>query len=389
VLRWNSASDIVLFEVDTAGGKAATRVYPPDGTKANINAALNGLAYKPTSGYSGIASLTISIGDPGDNESASQSVTLTVNAPTITAPSSAAVGTSGKLVFSAANGNAITVADSGPGASSDSVTLSASSGTLTLSTTAGLTVTAGSNGSGSITVSGSVANLNAALSGLTYQPTSAYKGSDALVISLNDSVDGLSASASVALSSPPAIAAPTSAVIPVTNPLVFAAGNKYAISIADVNAGSAVEPLTLTSTDGKVTLGSTSGITFTSGANNSASMTINGTLAALNAALNGLTFSPAQIGNATVVLSYADIGDGLLASATINITVTKGVTKLGTGSPVNPPAPPAAVAANSANAPTGGGTISAANPTVGSQTTANNSMPPDVETNPDIENTFV
>jgi hypothetical protein len=353
----------------------------------NLNAALNGLTYKPTSGYSGLASLTISIADSGDNESGSKTVSLTVNAPTITAPSSAAVGTSGTLVFSAANGNAITVADSGPGASSDSLTLSASSGTLTLSTTAGLTMTAGANGSASITVTGSLASLNAALSGLTYQPTSAYKGSDSLVIALNDSVDGLSASASVTLGSPPAITAPTTAATAITNPLVFATGNRFGftISIADISAGSAVEPLTLTSTDGKLTLESTSGITFTSGANNSASMTINGTLAALNASLNGLIFSPALIGNATVVLSYADVGDGQLASATINITVTKGVTKLGTGSLVNPPVPLPAVSASSVKAPTGGGALPVANPTVASNTTDNSTMPPDVETSPDIE----
>jgi hypothetical protein len=114
-------------------------------------------------------------------------------------------------------------------------------------------------------------------------------------------------------------------------------------------------------------------------------MTINGTLAALNAALNGLIFSPALIGNATIVLSYADVGDGQMASATIDITVTKGVTKLGTGSPVSPPAPLLAAPASSVTAPTGAGTISTANPTVASQTTDNSTPPPDVETSPDIE----
>ncbi len=39
VLRWNSASDLVLLEVETAGGKPAARLYPKEGTKASINAA--------------------------------------------------------------------------------------------------------------------------------------------------------------------------------------------------------------------------------------------------------------------------------------------------------------------------------------------------------------
>ncbi|HEY8038415.1 MAG TPA: hypothetical protein VIF15_01425, partial [Polyangiaceae bacterium] len=40
IVRWNSASDLVLFEVDVAGGKGATRLYPPEGTKATINNAV-------------------------------------------------------------------------------------------------------------------------------------------------------------------------------------------------------------------------------------------------------------------------------------------------------------------------------------------------------------
>jgi WD40-like Beta Propeller Repeat len=39
LLRWKSASDLVALEVETAGGKAAVRLYPPEGTKANVSAA--------------------------------------------------------------------------------------------------------------------------------------------------------------------------------------------------------------------------------------------------------------------------------------------------------------------------------------------------------------
>jgi hypothetical protein len=379
-----SVSNGTLTLSSTAGltftaGTNGSAAFTVSGTVANLNAALNGLSYQPTSGYSGSGSLVISIADPGDIESASKSVALIVNAPTITAPSSAAVATNGTLAFSSANGNAITVADSGPGASADSLTLLVSYGTLTLSTTAGLTFTAGSNGSASFTVTGSVAGLNAALSGLMYKPTSSYAGSDSLAISLKDSVDSLSASASVALGSPPAITAPASAGVTLSGSLVFSSANKNAISISDANAGTAVEPLTLTATDGTLTLGSTSGITITSGANKSASMTIDGTLAALNAALSGLTFNPLNVGAATVVLSYTDVGDGLLASATINITVIKNPTKLGMGSPVNPPSPSAAAQPSSASAPTGGGTISTENPTLADGTTDNSTLPPDSE----------
>jgi len=228
-----------------------------------------------------------------------------------------------------------------------------------------------------------VANLNAALSGLTYKPITGYSGSDSLAISLKDSVDSLSASANVALtmSNPPAITAPATATVVVTSPLTFSTANKNAISIADVNAGSAVELLTLTATDGTLSLGSTSGITFASGANNSASMTVNGTLANLNAAISGLTFVPAKVGIGTIVLSYTDVGDGLMASATINITVKNGINKLGSGTPVNPPTSPAAARGASVSGPTSGGTVApAATLTTANGATDNSPAPPDALT---------
>jgi hypothetical protein len=52
-------------------------------------------------------------------------------------------------------------------------------------------------------------------------------------------------------------------------------------------------------------------------------MTIQGTLANLNAALNGLTFRPIAVGSASVTLSYTDVATGQLASATIKITVQR------------------------------------------------------------------
>jgi hypothetical protein len=369
----------------TAGANG-TASFTVTGSVANLNAALNSLTYRPTANYAGSDSLAISISDPGDNQSASTSVALTVIAlpqPSISAPTNASLNPNGSLVFSSANGNAITVADSGPGSNTDSLTLTVTHGTVTLSTTSGLTVTAGLNGSSSITVVGPVANLNAALSALTYKPITGYSGSDSLAIALKDSVDSLSASANVALtvSNPPAITAPATAAVMVTSTLTFSTANKNAVSIADVSAGSAVEPLTLTATDGTLSLGSTSGIAFSSGTNNSASMTINGTLANLNAALSGLTFKPATVGTATVVLSYTDIGDGLLASATITITVSKGATKLVVGAPVSPPSSPAVARGASVNSPAAGGTVTpAATLTTSNGTTDDSAMPPDALT---------
>jgi beta-glucanase (GH16 family) len=90
------------------------------------------------------------------------------------------------LVFSAANNNLITVADVDANGGIESVTLSVQHGTLKLAAGSGVAVTAGANGSGSVTFSGTIAQLNAALDGLSYQGLLDYNGADALKLTIDD-----------------------------------------------------------------------------------------------------------------------------------------------------------------------------------------------------------
>ncbi len=315
----------LTFAPGTSNGSASFTVT---GTVTNLNAVLNGLTYQPTAGYVGSDSLAISLADSGDSLSASDSVGLSITAaspPTITAPAAGSLNENGSLAFSTANGNAISVADSSAGSSSDSLTLSVTHGTLTLASTSGLTITAGANGSASVTVSGTVTNLDAALNGLTYKPTAGYSGSDSLSVSVTDPGDGLSASDSVALTVnatlAPTITAPATASVAENGSLVFS----KSITVTDASAGTATQQLTLTATHGTLKLGTTSGIKIVSGSNRSASMTISGTLTNLNAALNGLTFTPTSryTGSASISLKYTDEGDGLTGSASISVTVSR------------------------------------------------------------------
>jgi hypothetical protein len=75
------------------------------------------------------------------------------------------------------------------------VTLAVGHGTLTLGTASGLAVAG--NGSGSVALSGSLANLNAALATLVYRGTLNYSGSDTLRLTASDG--SLSTQARVAL----------------------------------------------------------------------------------------------------------------------------------------------------------------------------------------------
>jgi hypothetical protein len=93
-----------------------------------------------------------------------------------TAPASASVNENASLVFSSANANAISVTDTAAGTHIEQLTLVATHGALTLGSTTGLTFVSGSNGSSSIAATGTLANLNAALSGLKFTPTTGYSG---------------------------------------------------------------------------------------------------------------------------------------------------------------------------------------------------------------------
>jgi hypothetical protein len=106
--------------------------------------------------------------------------------PVVTAADTTVSGTEDvNLVFNAANGNAITVADADT--STLTVTLTVLSGRLTLSQTTGLSVTG--DGTATVELTGSAANINAALEGLIYRGNLNYEGSDTLGIVVNDGTD--------------------------------------------------------------------------------------------------------------------------------------------------------------------------------------------------------
>src|SRR5262249_15535876 len=104
-----------------------------------------------------------------------------------------------------------------------------------------------------------------------------------------------------------------------------------AISIFDLDSDESNGPLqvTLTAADGKLTLGSLTGLTFSVGdGSGDATMTFTGLLADINAALQGLVFSPNADfnGPTTITLTTNDqgntgIGGALSDIDTINLTV--------------------------------------------------------------------
>ena len=95
------------------------------------------------------------------------------------------------MTFSSAGGNGISISDpnANPTAGIVQVMLSVSSGTLTLASLSGLTIMAGANGSATITIRGTLTDINAALDGLVYTSNPGFSGTDALTILSDDLLD--------------------------------------------------------------------------------------------------------------------------------------------------------------------------------------------------------
>ncbi len=108
------------------------------------------------------------------------------DAPVNTVPGAQSTAGDTPLVFSAANGNAISIADVDAGAGAVRLTLSVADGTLTLGRTTGLAFTSGADGSGAMSFTGTLASIDAALDGLTFNPTGGYVGSTVLSLLTDD-----------------------------------------------------------------------------------------------------------------------------------------------------------------------------------------------------------
>jgi uncharacterized repeat protein (TIGR03803 family) len=290
------------------------------GTVAALNLALSELTYVPNAGFNGSDSLQIALNSSANNLSAFANVSLTViPGPAITVPPQQYVLENGFLNF----GNALGLSDSSASGTSDTLSLTINNGTLTLGSTAGLTFDSGTtNDSASIMVTGTLANLNAALDGLVYTPTPNQTAADVLSITLFDGADSpTTASRSVDITVvplAPVVTAPSQVTVVPNNKLTFSLGE---LTVSDSSATATSDTLTLEVNDGTLTLGATGG----SSSQNGATTTVTGTLAELNAALDGLVYTPTASFTGTDTLSITDANsvDNLSGTATITISVVQ------------------------------------------------------------------
>jgi type III secretion system FlhB-like substrate exporter len=109
------------------------------------------------------------------------------DAPVHSMPGAQSTPISTSLIFSSANGNPLVVSDADSGGGNLQVSLTITNGSLSLSRITGLSFTSGDGSSDTaMTFSGNLANINAALEGLVYTPTTGYNGAASLGITTSD-----------------------------------------------------------------------------------------------------------------------------------------------------------------------------------------------------------
>ena len=132
--------------------------------------------------------VTVSDGRGGtDLQSLRATVTNVNDAPLNTVPGPQATNEDTPLLFSVATGNAIAINDADAGNNPVIVTLTATNGTLTLATLTGLTFGTGDGvADATMIFVGTLADINAALNGLRFDPTAGFFGLATLQVAVDD-----------------------------------------------------------------------------------------------------------------------------------------------------------------------------------------------------------
>ncbi|WP_179243945.1 hypothetical protein [Tistlia consotensis] len=329
------------------------------GTQAEINAALQGLTYRPSDDYFGSDSLTISTNDEGNSgtggaKADSDSVAITVT-PLADQPT---------LSVSPASGNedtaiplSVTAGFLDTGSGSQQVVIDGIPAGSVLGT---------STGSISVPGGGSVTLTPAQLSGLTITPPADSDTDFSLTVTARSTVGGVTLERQATLEVQVAAVADVPVSLTTPSPITVAQGGSASATIA----------ASLTDVDGSESLSYRlsnipSGMSFTNGAGQSFTPS-GGTLLLTRAQAQGLTVQAgtASAGSYTIgmtaISSEARGGSTAQASSSFEVTVTASTTTTGgtgtsSGPTVTPPrpAPPAPPAPTTRGFPTGSPSIPA------------------------------
>ena len=332
-------------------GNNGDRYLSFSGKIGNINANLNNSIFTPDPDFTGNTSISIITEDLGNTGGGNLSDRDTINisvvsinqAPVNIVPDRQFILQNTPLIFNTNNKNLISISDSDAGNNPIQVTLSTNNGTLSLGGTNGLTLSDGTPTTSSrITFSGTISNINTAINGLTFTPTNNFIGNTNISLTTNDLGNSGSGGAKITSSSIPINVGnannipvnqvPGKQVTTSNTPIIFNTANNNQITISDSDAGNNSIQVTLTTNNGNILLKDPTGLTFIGGtANNSASITVTGTISDINKALNGLAFIPKNNfeGDDSITINTDDLvntGVGGSQIATSKIPITNKIT---------------------------------------------------------------
>jgi|GEM_PF-2237934 len=308
------------------------------GMLASVNAALNGLSFNPTADFTGAASLQIISDDQGNTGTGgaltdTDTINITVNEAN---DPPVVITTGGNLGYTendapAAIDPGLTVTDvdnANLTGATVAITANFASGQDVLAFTNQLGITGNYNsGTGVLTLTGTttVANYQTALRSVTYQNTSdnPSTATRTVTFTVNDGTNTPSATRGItvaAVNDAPVNTVPGAQGTAQNTPIVFSSGNGNLIAVTDPDAGANSIQVTLTATNGTLTLSGTTGLSFSFSDGNGtgagdgtadATMTFRGTLTNVNAALNGMAFTPLASfsGPATLTITSNDLGN--------------------------------------------------------------------------------
>lgn len=296
-----------------SGGANGSAAVTLSGTQTQLNAALATLVYRGNADFAGTDAITL-VSTDATLLAATATIPVQVN-PVNDAPSAVIA----PATYAADEGMPLALAGSGLAvgdidSSSVTVTLSVLSGTLTV---AGPGVTIAGSGSAVVVLTGAVAEVNTLLGGggsVTYLiATDAPPASDTLRLQVDDGAGASAFDVATIVVAPvndaPVNTLPGAAATLEDVPIVFAGATR--VSVTDVDAGAAAVQVTLNASHGVLDLSGTAGLAFLSGDGaGDATMTFTGTLAAVNAALDGLRYTPTLHYNGFAFLSMvsSDLG---------------------------------------------------------------------------------
>ena len=352
------------------------------GTLADLNQALDGMVFTPTSGFEGLATIEITANDLGHSGGPALEDTDCVDIIVGDANVAPVLDTSGDLVLS-------DVTEDDPDPPGDSVaSLLASAGGDPISDADGdpegiavvgvddshgswqFSTDGGGSWQGFGAVSDSAAVLLDAGARIRFVPDADYAGPagelhfrawDQSVGSSGDvghAIDATGgatafsgATETATLDVTPVNDAPTQSVpgpqsVASNGSLVFSGSSGNPILVADVDAS--VVQITLSASQGTVTLASVAGLTFGAGDGvDDAVVTFSGSLADVNAALDGLRFDPAPgfSGSAGIAVTTDDLGGtgaggSLSVAGSVPVSVIRAESQTETAPPTEEQAPP-------------------------------------------------